>query len=223
MRKHYACGVAAIALASLAFGVSPSLASSHREAPGITKMPKVDATDLYMFRSYEPGRAAYVTFLANYQGLQGPGDGPNFFTLDPDAIYEIEIDNVGDGHEHLTYQFKMTNALANGTGIQLAVGGKTESIPLRAIPQVSGANANVGEIESYTLTQVTGDGVAAHAQPLPTPTAAAPPSPSRSTTSAIRRSRITPPTPINSSTRSTFLAARRRAGYLWGSARTPSP
>ena len=157
MRKHYACGVAAIALASLAFGVSPSLASSHREAPGITKMPKVDATDLYMFRSYEPGRAAYVTFLANYQGLQGPSDGPNYYTLDPDAIYEIEIDNVGDGHEHLTYQFKMTNALANGTGIQLAVGGKTLSIPLRAVPQVSGADANVGETESYTLTQITGD------------------------------------------------------------------
>ena len=157
MRKHYACGVAAIALASLAFGVTPSLASSHREAPGITKMPKVDATDLYMFRSYEPGRAAYVTFLANYQGLQGPGDGPNFFTLDPDAVYEIEVDNVGDGHEHLTYQFKMTNALAGGTGIQLPVGGKTLSIPLRAVPQVSGANANVGETESYTLTLITGD------------------------------------------------------------------
>ncbi len=157
MRKQYLCGVAAMALASLALGVAPSLASSHREAPGITKMPKVDATDLYMFRSYEPGRAAYVTFLANYQGLQGPGDGPNFFTLDPDAIYEISIDNVGDGHEHLTFQFKMVNTLVNGTGIQLPVGGKTLSIPLRAVPPVSGSAVNVGETEAYTLTMVTGD------------------------------------------------------------------
>jgi hypothetical protein len=39
-------------------------------------MPKVDGTDFYMFDSYEPGRTAYVTILANYQGLQGPGDGP---------------------------------------------------------------------------------------------------------------------------------------------------
>ena len=30
--------------------------SSHREAPGITKTPKLDGTDFYMFRSYEPGR-----------------------------------------------------------------------------------------------------------------------------------------------------------------------
>jgi hypothetical protein len=157
MRKQYACGVAVVALASLAFGVAPSMASSHREAPGITKLPKVDNTDVYVFRSYEPGRAGYVTFLANYQGLQDPSGGPNYFTLDPDAIYEIEVDNVGDGHEHLTYQFKVTNALAGGTGIQLPVGGKTLSIPLRAVPQVSGANTNVGETESYTLTLVTGD------------------------------------------------------------------
>ncbi len=157
MRKQYARGVAAVALAAAVFGAGPSLASSHREAPGITKTPKVDATDLYMFRSYEPGRAGFVTFLANYQGLQGPGDGPNYFTLDPDAVYEIHIDNVGDGAEHLTYQFKMSNTLANGTGIALTVGGKSLPIALRAIPQVAGANANVGETESYTLTLVTGD------------------------------------------------------------------
>ena len=39
-------------------------ASSHREAPGITKSPKVDATDLYLFRSFEPGRDGFVTLLA---------------------------------------------------------------------------------------------------------------------------------------------------------------
>ena len=57
--------------------------SSHREAPGITKSPKLDGTDFYMFRSYEPGRADYVTFLANYIPLQDAYGGPNFFTLDP--------------------------------------------------------------------------------------------------------------------------------------------
>jgi hypothetical protein len=143
--------------AVLAMGAAPSFASSHREAPGITKMPKVDGTDFYMFRSYEPGRGAYVTFLANYQGLQGPSDGPNYYTMDPDAIYEISIDNNGDASEDITFQFKFSNTLTNGTGIQLNVGGMTESIPLRAIPQVSGANANVGETETYTLTMITGD------------------------------------------------------------------
>ncbi len=155
MRKLYAFGVCAVALAAVGLGASPSMASSHREAPGITKTPKVDATDFYMFRSYEPGRSDYVTFLANYQGLQGPGDGPNYYTLDPDAIYEIHVDNVGDGAEHLTFQFKMSNTLVNG-GATLNVGGKTVAVPLRALPPVSGANTNVNEQETYTLTMITG-------------------------------------------------------------------
>ena len=38
-----------------ALAASASQASSHREAPNITRMPAVDATDFYMFNSYEPG------------------------------------------------------------------------------------------------------------------------------------------------------------------------
>jgi hypothetical protein len=157
MTKLNGTAMAAILAISTGLAAGGAIASSHREAPGITKMPKVDGTDFYMFDSYEPGRSGYVTILANYQGLQGPGDGPNYYTLDPDAIYEISIDNVGDGKEHLTFQFKMANSLTSGTGIQLSIGGKTESIPLRAIPTVSGANANVAENESYTLNVITGD------------------------------------------------------------------
>ena len=55
-----ACGMAMVTLAA------GTQASSHREAPFITETPKVDATDLYAFRSYEPGREAYVTLIANY-------------------------------------------------------------------------------------------------------------------------------------------------------------
>ena len=137
----------------------PVLASSHREAPGITKMPKVDATDFYMFRSYEPGRADYVTILANYQGVQSPGAGPNYYTMDPDAIYEIHIDSNGDGVEDLTYQFKFSNQLQNSNaGIALTVGSKTLPIALRAAGPVSGMNsANLNESETYSLTLVTGD------------------------------------------------------------------
>jgi hypothetical protein len=40
-------------------------ASSHREAPNITKTPTVDSTDFYMFNSYEEGRGDFVTIIAN--------------------------------------------------------------------------------------------------------------------------------------------------------------
>ena len=95
----------------LALG-SAAFASSHREAPFITTAPKVDGTDFYMFRSYEGvanngsgGRSDYVTMIANYQPLQAPYGGPNYFAMDPNALYEIHVDNVGDGKEHLTFQF----------------------------------------------------------------------------------------------------------------------
>ncbi len=93
---------------------STALASSHREAPFITKNPKVDNTDFYMFNSYENGRGNFVTLLANFQPLQAPYGGPNYFTMDPDALYEILIDNTGDGVEDLTFQFKFSNDLLNG-------------------------------------------------------------------------------------------------------------
>src|SRR6185503_8110967 len=71
-----------------------ALASSHREAPLITHTPKLDATDFYIFRSYEPGRSNYVTIVANYLPLQYAYGGPNYFQLDANAVYEVHIDNT---------------------------------------------------------------------------------------------------------------------------------
>ena len=139
---------------------APAMASSHREAPGITKMPKVDGTDFYMFRSYEPGRSGYVTFIANYQGLQDPGGGPNYFTMDPDAVYEIHVDNVGDAKDHITFQFKFTNTLAgNNAGVALNIGGTTNAVALRDVGMISKSptDPNLNETETYTVTMITGD------------------------------------------------------------------
>lgn len=146
---------------------SAALASSHREAPGTTKTPKIDATDFYIFNSYEPGRGAFTTLIANYQPFQAPYGGPNYFTMDPDAIYEIQIDNVGDGAEHLTFQFKFTNALLNNTGETLSVGGNTVPIALRAIGPVAKPNdPNQGETESFTVNMITGNRRSGTSQPV---------------------------------------------------------
>ncbi len=126
----------------------PVLASSHREAPFITQMPKVDGTDVYLFRSYEPNRADYVTLIANYIPGQAPSDGPNYYMLDPAAVYEIKVDNNGDSIEDLTYQFKFTNinkdAKLNGVSIPLIVKGG-------GIANINDANANVRETYSVNL------------------------------------------------------------------------
>ena len=150
--------VSTAACALCAVPIAPALASSHREAPNITKYPKIDNTDLYMFRSYEPGRENTVTIIANFYPDQSPGSGPNYFTMDPDAVYEIHIDNDGDAVENLTYSFRFTNALKNGTGIALNVGGKDVTIPLRHIGPITAADdPELNEKETYTVTQITGD------------------------------------------------------------------
>lgn len=158
MRKLTTGATMALAVAGVCSTSLTALASSHREAPAITETPKVDGTDFYMFRSYEPGRADYVTFIANYQPLQAPYGGPNYFTMDPDAIYEIHIDNDGDAVEDITFQFDFDNNLADGTGVTLDIGDKTLAIPLRAAGAITAASsASLGETEEYTLTMITGD------------------------------------------------------------------
>jgi hypothetical protein len=77
--------------------------SSHREAPDIAKDPVADSTDLYAFIS--PDNPDTVTIIANYIPLQAPDGGPNFFEFGDDVLYEIKIDNNGDGSPDVTYQF----------------------------------------------------------------------------------------------------------------------
>ncbi len=135
-------------------------ASSHREAPLITKVPKVDGTDFYMFRSYEAGRGTYVTFLANYQPLQDPYGGPNYFLLDPNAVYSIHIDNNGDAVADITYQFRFTNSYKN---LAIPVNGTNVAVPLSNIgsfgdPVQRGSSGPRNVVESYTLTSIRGGG-----------------------------------------------------------------
>ena len=145
-----------IALAMALMGLSAcALASSHREAPSITKTPKVDATDFYMFKSYESNRGDYVTILANYQPLQDAYGGPNYFALDPKALYEIHIDNNGDAQEDITFQFKFDQELKD---LQVPVGGKNISVPLSNIGKITNDGSSAqNTAETYTVTMVKGD------------------------------------------------------------------
>lgn len=145
-------------IAAMALCISASaVASSHREAPSITKTPKVDATDFYMFNSYENNRADYVTIIANYLPLQDAYGGPNYFALDADALYEIHIDNNGDAVEDLTFQFDFNQKL---NSIEIDSDGNP-STPNVAIPLSNAGDAsnpaNVQTSESYEVTMVKGD------------------------------------------------------------------
>jgi hypothetical protein len=144
-----------LAATLLALCAGAAFASSHRESPFLTGQPKVDATDLYMFRSYEPGREGFVTILANYMPFQDPQGGPNFFMFDPNALYEIHLDNNGDAVEDLTLQFRFANTSKDAA---LSVGGKAVKIPLIHSGPISTVNAGTLNVrETYTMTVVQGN------------------------------------------------------------------
>ena len=137
-------------------------ASSHREAPNITRFPTLDSTDFYAFNSYEEGRGDYVTLIANYIPLQDAYGGPNYFAMDPAAVYSVHIDNDGDAVEDMTFQLRFQSMLPNNNqGIELTVGPegnqRTVGVPLKNIGGLSAADQSAANFsESYSLTLVTG-------------------------------------------------------------------
>lgn len=133
-------------------------ASSHREAPNVTRLPAIDSTDFYAFRSYEENRGDYVTLIANYIPLQDAYGGPNYFAMDPNALYEIHIDNDGDAVEDITFQFRFQQVLggSDGTGIKLDIGDKKVAIPLKNAGKVDTESA-ANFYETYTVKKVMGD------------------------------------------------------------------
>lgn len=160
--KRTALALAATAIAASAF------ASSHREAPTIAQNPSVDGTDFYMFRSYGDSRplsgaGGFVTLLANYNPLQDAYGGPNYFALNPTALYEIHIDNNADAREDITFQFRFTNTFA-GTAVPTG-NGKTLPIPLINLPP-NGNNPTLNRSETYTVGVVRGLRRSGAAQPL---------------------------------------------------------
>lgn len=154
--------------ATVACGLLPgaAIASSHREAPFIAQHPQVDGTDLFMFRSYEPGRDQYVMLVADYIPLQDPPGFPIFYPLDPNAAYEIHIVNDGGAVENITFQFRFQTTLDDN---KVPVGNMQTSIP-----QIQNGSVDVNTINSpglnrhemYTVGVIRGPSRGATAQPV---------------------------------------------------------
>src|SRR5215831_4495107 len=114
-RRYRLCVTACVGLLLILGATIPtwrvSRAASHREAPLISQDPLADNTDVYAFVS--PDNPSTVTILANYIPFEEPSGGPYYFRFDPTVLYEIKIDNTGDGEEDIVYQFRFKNTIAN--------------------------------------------------------------------------------------------------------------
>jgi len=103
--------LAAVALVTAMLAPLSVRASSHREAPMISRDPTADNTDLYAFRS--PDGSNTVTIVANFIPLEEPAGGPNFNAFDDNVLYELKVDNTGDARADVTYQFRFKTTYAD--------------------------------------------------------------------------------------------------------------
>jgi hypothetical protein len=124
-----------------AAGASMTIASSHREAPGIAEDQYVDNTDVYAFIS--PSNPEKMVLVANYVPLLIPSSGPNFYRFSDEARYEIHIDNDGDAKEDITYRWTFENQLKNGATFLYNTG---------AVDSLTSPNLNV--TQTYRLEKI---------------------------------------------------------------------
>ena len=135
--------VSAVAAAALvgALGPSGATASSHREAPLIGDDPAADNTDVYAFVS--PDAPSTVTLIANYIPFEDPAGGPNYYSFDPNVLYEINVDNTGDAEEDVVYQFRFSRTIANPNTFLYNTGQLT-----------SATDSDISLRQTYTVTRV---------------------------------------------------------------------
>ena len=75
--------------------------------------------------------------------MEDPAGGPNFWLFDPNARYELNIDNNGNGKPDITYRFRFRTIVRNPSTFLYNTG------------QVTTANdADQNVIQSYSVTRV---------------------------------------------------------------------
>ncbi len=127
----------------------PAQASSHREAPLITGDPLADNTDVYAFRSTEAGRDGFVTLIWNYIPFEVPSGGPQFYKFDDTVLYDVKIDNTGDGVEDIAYQFRFNTNFKNPDSVLGMVA------PNQGLSITSLTDPNYNEPQTYSVTRVS--------------------------------------------------------------------
>src|SRR5919106_4191838 len=114
LRGAVVAGAAAVALTTgMLTGLAPvpGGASSHREAPLIAADPQVDTTDVYLFRS--PDNPDTVTLVASWLPFEEPAGGPNFYSFDDQAMYDLRVDNNGNAKPDMIFRFDFTDHYRN--------------------------------------------------------------------------------------------------------------
>ncbi|MCB0045143.1 MAG: DUF4331 domain-containing protein [Caldilineaceae bacterium] len=147
-RLSIGIGLTVTALAMLVASVlvtAPAVdASSHREAPLISKDASADNTDTYVFVS--PDNPDNLVLIGSWIPFEAPEGGPNYFEWDENVLYDIHVDNNGDAVPDFTYTLDASVDVQNGATFLYNTG------PIGA----DGTNWN--RRQRYTITETSANG-----------------------------------------------------------------
>jgi hypothetical protein len=136
-------GVLALLAAQL---TGAARASSHMDAPLITRDPSANTTDVYAFVNTNGGKKCLTVALGVYP-FEEPGIGPNLYNFDDNVLYQVHLALGKDyktGKVDLSYQFRFTTHYKDKATI---------------LPSFLGVIENVGDAgqnltQTYTVTKV---------------------------------------------------------------------
>ncbi len=144
-RQNSKLGIAVTAALTLAG--SSLFASSHMDAPLITRDPSANTTDVYAFVDQDESGSKHLVLALGVYPHQEPGIGPNKYNFDDHVLYEIHVALGADraaGRPTLSYQFKFDTTFKNENTILQSY--------LGVIQHVGDAAQNL--VQNYTVTKV---------------------------------------------------------------------
>ncbi len=120
-------GTVLSALCLFPFG---ALASSHMDAPLITRDPSAHITDLYAFVS-NVGNIKYLTAAVAVYPFEEPSIGPNKYNFDDNVLYAIHIatgPDLAEGEATISYLFRFKTTFKNNNTIAQSFLGPIENV-----------------------------------------------------------------------------------------------
>ncbi len=88
-----------------------AVASDHMDTPLVEFNPKYDVNDVYAFPGSSPDRVVFV--LGTQSPITPAATSTAAFGDANDVLYQLKIDNTGDGREDLVFQFTFTGEPGN--------------------------------------------------------------------------------------------------------------
>jgi hypothetical protein len=126
-------------------------AADHRDSPLIDTIPEADINDVYAFT--DPNDSTKVVLALDVNGFAAPAV-TNTYSFGQDVLYQIKIDNDGDGREDFVLQarFSGTEAVRDSRCVG-AAGGQFITIHGPAAPGSAGAtNTELSAVEIQGCT-----------------------------------------------------------------------